>query len=138
MQADAALPKVIAEIARIAGADAAWTLVREKGGTSIYIPPEVDAGHWLAVLIGLEAAQRLCLHFRDPTADQTYLGRRVSIPLASSAQKSAAWLKVLDGDLSLAETARLMGVDQRTVSYRRARHSKPGKRRSLPGQGDMF
>jgi hypothetical protein len=136
MTANLALPKVIAEIARVAGADAAWALVREKGGTSIYVPPQVEADHWLALLIGIEAAQKLCLYYRDPTADQTFLGRRIAIPLASSSQKSAAWLQVLDGGLSLAETARLMGVDQRTVSYRRARHAKPGKRR--PGQGEMF
>lgn len=114
-----ALPQVIAEISRVAGPDAAWALVREWGGRNVYIPPKVDDDHWLVKLVGREAADAICSHYRDPTSDGN-LGRRLTIPMASTAQGNEAWRKVLaDPQLSLRDTAGMMGVTERAVSYRR-------------------
>lgn len=107
------LPQVIQELIDVAGADAAWTLVRAWGGRNVYIPPSVRPDHWLAQLVGLPAAESICRHYRDNTTDG-YLGRRLLIPMASRAQGEEAWAKVLSGELSLRQTAELMG-DRKSV-----------------------
>lgn len=104
--------------------DAAWAIVRAKGGTVVYFPAMLSDDHWLVGLVGLEKATALCLHFRDSTVEMGHIGRRLVIPKASIAQGDAAWEKVMAGNLSLTEIAQLMDVTTRTVSYRRAGRAK--------------
>lgn len=117
------LPQVVQELIDIAGADAAWAIVRAWGGRNVYFPPNVQPDHWLVQLVGLDAADALCRHYRDSTVEGGHLGRRVLIPLASRAQEEEAWREALDPktNLSLRDTAQMMGVHERTVSYRRAK-----------------
>jgi len=54
------------------GIDSAFLLVRKRGGERIYIPSrEISGGHWLAELLGPEAAARLV---------EAYGGESVDIP----------------------------------------------------------
>lgn len=133
MSSHAELPAVIAEIADVAGLDAAWALAYEKGGTTVFIPPKVTTNHWLVKLIGIEAAEKLSAHFRVMSGENRANGISLLIPMASDAQLAQRWEEVLSGDLSLTETARLMKVHERTVSRRRANHgwNRTGKQGSL-------
>jgi hypothetical protein len=109
--ARAHLPLIIAEIAEIAGIDAAWAIARAKGGTTAFIPKRPLQGHWLVELVGMDAARHICDRFGS---------ERILIPMAASAQKSARWTEVIESDMSIAETAKAMDAHQRTVSRRRA------------------
>lgn len=131
---DPALPAVLIEISEVIGSEAMWVLVRECGGTSIYIPASIGQGHWLARLVGLESAKKLSLHFRDSTADLTPIGRKLLIPMASASQTAQAWRRVLDAQPSLTEIARQMGVHERTALRRRNRW----REQSSEDQGDLF
>lgn len=71
-----ALPPLLAEIAEVAGEEAALALAQAYGGVRIYIPPTVDADHWISKLIGHEAALRVCDRLTAGLA-----GRRVDLPL---------------------------------------------------------
>ena len=46
------LPGVLAEIAAVAGEDAALAVAAAHGGTQVYIPPAPARDHWLARLVG--------------------------------------------------------------------------------------
>lgn len=83
------LPAILAEIAEVAGLDAALAIADVRGGTQIYIPPAPDADHWLCRLIGREAAQKV--------ADRLTLGvgpRRVDLPLGPSGHQARVRAKV--------------------------------------------
>lgn len=56
-------PEGLVAIADVAGWDAALTLVRHVGGQSRRIPHESNEEHWLHVLVGPEAAGKICRHF---------------------------------------------------------------------------
>lgn len=132
--ADPPLPAVLIEIAEVIGSEAMWALVRACGGTSIYIPANIGQGHWLAGLVGLDAARQLALHFRDTTADLTPIGRKLLIPMASASQNAHAWRRVLDAQPSLTEIARQMGVHERTALRRRNRW----REQASEDQGNLF
>ncbi len=104
-------------------------LVRAKGGTSVYIPAKVKRSHWLARLVGHEAANAIAAHYRIISGEGRYNGIWLLIPMASSAQKAERWNEVLtDPELSASDTARTMGVHERTVFRRRAQRR----------QGELF
>ena len=54
-----ALPGILAEIALVAGEDAALAIAAARGGTQIYVPPVPDAGHWLSRLVGHQSALKI-------------------------------------------------------------------------------
>lgn len=112
-----ALPAVLQEIADVAGIDAAWTIARARGGTNVFLPRRVGPRHWLVGLVGLEAAQKICTHFRSDHREW------VTIPLAAAHQAADRWREVLERDLSINEQALEMGAHVRTVSRHRARHA---------------
>ena len=51
------LPPLLAEIAEVAGLDAALALASARGGSRITIPAHPRADHWFARAVGMEAAQ---------------------------------------------------------------------------------
>lgn len=115
------LPQVLAEIEALVGTQAMWTMAASHGGRTIYIPAEIKPGHHLAQLLGLEAAQKLAAYYRDSTADLSFIGRRLLIPMATGIQKQAAWREALDGGLSVSQIATQMGVHERTAKRHRRR-----------------
>lgn len=127
MSANAPLPAVLQEIADVVGIDLAWALARAKGGTTIFLPRRVGQRHWLSQIIGHEAAQQLCAHFRSNHQE------RVVVPMGVGTQRLERWQEASTKDLSINETAEYVGVHVRTVSRYRARRS--GKK---SGQGELF
>lgn len=53
------LPHVLAEVAAVAGYDAALKLAQARGGTQIYLPPNPGRDHWLSRLVGFDAARAI-------------------------------------------------------------------------------
>lgn len=54
------LPGILAEIAAVAGEDAALKIAAVRGGTQVYFPPVPSNGHWLCRLIGRDEAKAVC------------------------------------------------------------------------------
>ena len=58
-----------------------------------------------------------------------FIGRRILIPMVGTGHYKEAWRRVLsDPNLSLRDVAAIMGVHERTVSYRRAKIGKTDDR----------
>lgn len=68
-------PGVLAEIAAVAGDDAALAIARARGGTEVYIPPAPAADHWLTKLVGAQAARAIADHLTCGVG-----GLRVELP----------------------------------------------------------
>jgi hypothetical protein len=108
------LPGVLHEIATIAGLPAALALAEKYGGTRVHFPSRAPDGHWLEQLVGREAADKLCAHFRSRGRG----GYSVEIPLGPKnfymkARRLTVELK--EQGVSGYETARRIGVSSRTV-----------------------
>lgn len=111
------LPGVLAQIAEIAGEDAAIAIARARGGTQIYLPPAPKADHWLSELIGHEAALAV--------ADQLTGGfpMRLDVPCGptnAAAQVRAVVDRMLSEGRSETEIARETGYSARGIRRRRA------------------
>lgn len=122
---DAALPQVIAEIAEVAGPDAAWALARARGGQRVFVPAEAENGHWLVELVGMEAARVICKHFSTNGR-----GGDVLIPMASAARRRELFDRTLR-EHKVDSAAAILGVHRRTVQRHR-------KRMRDKGQGRLF
>ncbi|MBF0165548.1 MAG: hypothetical protein HQM01_13790, partial [Magnetococcales bacterium] len=61
------LPGFLGEIAEVVGAEAAHTLMREYGGTRVFVPRKMRVMHKLATLLGIEQARKLSQHFAGET-----------------------------------------------------------------------
>lgn len=83
------LPGVLAEIAEVAGDDAAMAIAQARGGTQIYIPPVPADDHWLCQLVGVEAARVIADHFTCGI-----LGRRLELPLGPAGHGASMRAKV--------------------------------------------
>ncbi|MFN3990035.1 MAG: hypothetical protein ACK4IS_07235 [Erythrobacter sp.] len=126
------LPQVLADIAMIAGEEAARRVAEAVGGTRVYIPPHPGPDHWLAKLLGLEAARKIADHFTAGVG-----GARVDIPLGDSGfiagQQARIDAMILAGR-SERDIALACGYTERSVRRRRARL----KARDDSRQGKLF
>lgn len=130
------LPQVLADIAMIAGEDAARRVAGSVGGTRVYIPPRPAADHWLVKLVGLDAAQRIADHFTGG-----FGGIRIDIPLADTgfiARQQAKADAMILGGRSERDIAIECGYTIRTIRRRRAALKKAGVRIRDARQGDLF
>lgn len=125
------LPQVLAEIAMIAGEEAARRVALAKGGTRVYIPPVPGPDHWLTALVGLESARKIADHF---TAG---FPARLDIPLGDTgfmaSQQARVDAMILAGR-SERDIARACGYTDRGVRKRKARLTSMRDSR----QGDLF
>lgn len=130
----AGLPLVIAEIAEVAGLDAAWALARSKGGQQVFIPARIKADHWLSKLVGFDAAQKICEHYSTNGR-----GDDILIPMASTARKAQALQRAMASGLKVDQAAAAAGVHRRTVfrHRRRAKDAAPAQRRKSDRQGSL-
>ncbi|MFA6219612.1 MAG: hypothetical protein WC692_07505 [Erythrobacter sp.] len=123
------LPQVLADIARIAGDEAARRVAGVVGGTRVYIPPVPASDHWLSKLVGQGAAQKIADHF---TAG--LLGARVDIPLGETgfiaSQQARIDAMILAGrserDIVLACGYTGRGVRKRKARLQALRDSRQG------------
>ncbi|MBX3527539.1 MAG: hypothetical protein KF904_15150, partial [Rhodoblastus sp.] len=67
------LPPLLNEIAEVAGVVAAVAIAEARGGTRVHFPARAPDGHWLVALVGREAADELCAHFRATQAGGSYV-----------------------------------------------------------------
>lgn len=122
------LPEVLREIAEASTVAAALKLAEARGGTRIYVPRKIDAGHWLAELIGLDAALAV---------RRLYAGEIIAIPLGANGSRHNAQVtarQALDDGASVAQAARAAGLTERTVYRLMGRD----ERVRAAGQGDLF
>ena len=98
------LPGVLAEIAEIAGRDAAMELALKLGGEALYVPrpARLDPDHRLVVVVGFEASVRIAERFQGETID---------VPLAR--RELALWMAARGA--TRREIARRLGRQVRTV-----------------------
>ena len=114
------LPGILAEIAGVAGLVAALKIADAMGGTRNNFPARARAEHPLAKLVGLEAAENICRHFRTAHKAGTY----VLVPLGPKnfyqrARRQAEGLT--KAGVPCEEVARRLGLHMRTVRRYRAR-----------------
>lgn len=97
------------DLAKIIGPSNAEKLVQVRGGVKIYIPSakNLNGQHWLAALLGVSAARKLCAKFAGTT---------INIPLKTHFSKHSLIKILLDEGHSLREIALAADVHIRTVS----------------------
>ncbi|MAA97803.1 MAG: helix-turn-helix domain-containing protein [Stappia sp.] len=122
------LPGILAEIADVAGLDAALKLAAEKGGQTVYIPSHASDDHWLTSTVGPEAASAICELYRVRNT-----GGRFLIPIAREASARRTLVQALVNGASARQAAAASGLHERTAF--RARRRLKAKD---PSQGDLF
>jgi hypothetical protein len=119
------LPTVLAEIADIAGLDAALALAESRGGLKVYIPVSVGDDHWLTQAVGRDAADRICEHFAFVASEGTGRhGVHVEIPLGprgSVAKHRSIVDRMIAEGRPMSAIALAAGYTERGVRYRKAR-----------------
>lgn len=126
-------PGILAEIAELAGKDAAWAILSEYGGIRVDIPAKAHPDHWLSKLVGLEAATKICEGLRVGSPNGRMAGvRHVVIPLGNRSWQKTARRHLAEAlrsgkDVRLA--ARETGVHERTAWRVKAKlkNSKQGE-----------
>lgn len=126
----AGLPHVLAEIAAVAGEDAALAIAEARGGTPVYIPPDPDPDHWLSRLVGRERAKAIAEQLTCGVG-----GVRIDIPQGPAGTLNRIKIKadamISEGESSARDISRATGYSMRTVYRRRARLRDEGDDRQL-------
>lgn len=101
------LPPSLARIAGIAGVEAALRIAEAEGGRYMALPPEdrLDKDHWLAKLIGLKPAGKLCRLFVSDGSEVV----SIRIERADRSTRTSDWGAPLPGILQI--IASLAGTD---------------------------
>lgn len=124
------LPGVLADIAEIAGEEAALAIARVRGGTQVYLPPVPDNDHWLCRLIGRDEAKAVCERLTCGFA-----GMRVDLPLGPTGHAAKGRAKVdqmLRDRRSERDIALATGYTTRAIRRRRKALDLPSDDRQLP------
>lgn len=117
------LPPLLAEIAEVAGEEAALALAQACGGTRVYIPAAPAPDHWISKLIGHEAALSVC----DRLTAGLGIQRRVDMPLGPTGNNAtfrsmqAHADRMIVAGRSERDIARNTGYTTRQVRRRRAK-----------------
>ena len=109
------LPELLAEIAEVAGIDAALAVAQAKGGARAHFPHpnHLRDGHWLVCAVGIEKARLISKHFSSLTA-----GIYLHIALGPAGMYQIARLKaekMRASGATISATARACGVTTRTI-----------------------
>jgi hypothetical protein len=119
------LPGLLAEIAEVAGLDAALMLAERVGGTRVSIPARATPDHWLVELVGRKAADAICDQFRTLSAEGREAGaRHVVIPRGPAGCLTKARRRLAEeliAGTSAREAARRAGLSERAAFRMRAR-----------------
>ncbi len=130
------LPPLLAEIAEVAGLDAALALAEARGGSRITIPARPRPDHWFAQTVGMEAAEKIAEYYRVGYGGAQ--GATVTVPVgpdggtarALRLQRSKIDAMIREG-LSADRIAREVRVHRTTVFRRQAalgrRDTRQGK-----------
>lgn len=125
------LPKVLAEIAEVAGREAALKVAAARGGTRVYIPRRARDKHWLPRLVGREAADRICRHFAPGPGTGDYI--EIPIGPAGAIKNGPLADRMIAEGRPEREIARATGFTTRGIRMRKARAAgrAPAQRKSL-------
>lgn len=130
------LPAILAEIAEIAGLEAALAIADRRGGARVLIPRHAPDDHWLVEAVGREAADAICHHFAVDGADGKPLGTyEVYLPLGPHGALKRARRRLvseLENGASVRQAARKAGLTERT-GWRIKRRLQ-----SKSDQGELF
>ena len=136
MSADDALPGLLGEIEAVAGREAALQVAKAVGGTRASFPFEISKNHWLAQLVGLDAAEAICRHFRTIGAGgERYGARHVFVPRGPyryHAQGRERIVQELILGASPRAAARAAGMSERTAFRIKAEMRKKKKKGKRP------
>ena len=116
------LPAQLHDIARVAGLEAAMQLVRDHGGTELWVPRYAEEGGLLTASVGREAAERICAHYRVIDADGHVRGGvRIYVPQCGRGVLAAARRRLAEdlqaGEMSVRAAAKRAGLSER-AAYR--------------------
>ncbi len=125
------LPPLLAEIAEVAGLDAALAMADARGGSRITIPARPRPDHWLVQAVGVDAAKLIADHFRVGNS-----GLIVELPVGPTGAAASTRRRIddlLQQGVSADRIAREVRVHRTTVFRRKA--SAGGRD---PRQGRLF
>ncbi|MEG7525084.1 MAG: helix-turn-helix domain-containing protein [Chromatiales bacterium] len=131
------LPKSVHAWLDAIGLDRVLRIVEKYGGTLLYVPVQIDAGHPLARLIGPVAAKKLSEICR---ADDMR-GDSVLVPKCEAALRSVRdqqILEELEAKLSVSHIAREHGIHLRTVWRIKRRLEEKRRDEFERQQGQLF
>jgi len=112
-------PALLAEIAKVAGDDAAIKVAQARGGTRVYFPPKPAKDHWLVDLVGQQRADAIC---EELTAGIGPV--RVDVPIGTAGQAGRGARKVdrlIREGKSERDIALATGYTERAVRWRKRR-----------------
>lgn len=112
-------------IADVAGERAALILGRERAGEQIHIPDRMTPDHWLAEMIGVEAATAM---------SEKWGAKHIVIPIALNGdrrRRASAIAEMLDKGYSINQIVRLTGVSRNTVREHAKRRGPDTRQGSL-------
>ncbi|CAM5764675.1 helix-turn-helix domain-containing protein [Bosea minatitlanensis] len=127
------LPPLLAEIAEVAGLDAALAIAEAKGGQQVFIVAHLRPDNWLVRAVGLDKARVVSDHFCSgrlrqkltiplgPAGSYQALRRRTARALEEAASRGA----------SANQMAAAAGVTTRTVHRFRSRQRQHNSRDQL-------
>ena len=125
------LPPLLAEIAEVAGLDAALALAGARGGRRITIPAQPRPDHWFAQAVGMDAALLISDHFRVGNS-----GAVVELPVGPSGAMATTRRRIdelLRKGVSADRIAREVRVHRTTVFRRKSSMDETD-----PRQGSLF
>lgn len=130
------LPALLAEIAEIAGLDAALAVARAKGGVPARFASRLGPENWLVEAVGMEKAKLLSDHFTSGRGRIEF-----DIPLGPTGSykrdqlaRAQAMQKAIASGRKTVETARALGVTRRSVQRFKAKRSQDKD----PSQTELF
>jgi hypothetical protein len=133
------LPPLLAEIAEVAGLEAALAMADQRGGSRISLPARPGPNHWLVQAVGPEAAKAICKHFRTGASGSG--GAVLDLPCRPDLTKLRRAQKVdqlIASGLSADTIARETGAHRTTVFRRKARLQDGAAPSDQPDLFDLF
>lgn len=109
---------VFAQIAEVIGLPAAIRLAEVRGGARLTVPARAPAGHWLVELLGRDAADSLCAHYRTLSPEGAERGVEIDMPRGPTgtlAQARRRMAEALDAGVNAEAAARATGLSRRTA-----------------------
>ncbi|MGO4735959.1 helix-turn-helix domain-containing protein [Bosea sp. 2KB_26] len=128
------LPPLLAEIAGVAGIEAALAIASAKGGQEVFVVARLRPENWLVQAVGIGKAQALSDHFCSGRSRQKLvipLGPAGSY-LAERRRRARSMAEAAARGASANEIASAAGVTTRTVRRFRASQRDDGE------QGNLF
>lgn len=127
------LPALLAEIAEVAGIDAALAIAEAKGGQEVFLAARLGPSNWLVTAVGAAKAQAISRHFTSGHGRLKLvipLGPKGSY-LAERRRRARAMAEAQAAGASANEIAQRAGVTNRSARRFRARQREDERQGKL-------